>query len=162
VAREFENNITQSVIDRLMDMEPREAADPPFSRLKTLKDYRANVRRDLQWLLNTRRINEAADMDMPDLRKSLFNFGLPDFSAYSLNSPNDRMELTQHIEETIGLFEPRLRDAKVVVLDSESGDTRVLRFKIEALLVMDPAPEQVFFDGVRDPGNGEFQLLGDK
>ena len=48
------------------------------------------------------------------------------------------------------------------MLFRSSGDTRVLRFKIEALLEMDPAPEQVFFDGVRDPGNGEFQLLGDK
>jgi type VI secretion system protein ImpF len=162
VAREFENNITQSVIDRLMDLEPRELSDPPFSRLKSLKDYRSNVRRDLQWLLNTRRIAEAAGPDMPDLRKSLFNYGLPDFSTYSLNSPNDRAELTEHIEDTIALFEPRLRDVKVTVLDSETGDTRILRFKIEALLVMDPAPEQIFFDGIRDPGNGEFQLMGEK
>jgi type VI secretion system protein ImpF len=162
VAREFENNITQSVVDRLMDLEPREAADPPFSRLKSLKDYRASVRRDLQWLLNTRRINESAGTDMPDLRRSLFNYGLPDFSTYSLNSPNDRMELTQHIEDTMAIFEPRLRDVKVTVLESEAGDTRVLRFKIEALLEMDPAPEQIFFDGVRDPGNGEFQLMGEK
>ncbi len=162
MAREFENNITQSVVDRLMDLEPREAADPPFSRLKSLKDYRASVRRDLQWLLNTRRINESAGTDMPDLRRSLFNYGLPDFSTYSLNSPNDRMELTQHIEDTMAIFEPRLRDVKVTVLESEAGDTRVLRFKIEALLEMDPAPEQIFFDGVRDPGNGEFQLMGEK
>ncbi len=162
MAREFEGNITQSVVDRLMDLEPREAVDPQFSRAKHLKEYRTAVRRDLQWLLNTRRINEAAGPDMPDLRRSLFNYGLPDFSSYSLNSSNDRAELTSHIEDTIEIFEPRLRDVHVIVLESEAGDTRVLRFKIEALLVMDPAPEQIFFDGIRDPGNGEYQLLGEK
>jgi type VI secretion system protein ImpF len=162
VAREFEGNITQSVVDRLIDMEPREAVDPQFSRAKMLKEYRAAVRRDLQWLLNTRRINESAGPDMPVLQRSLFNYGLPDFSTYSLNSPGDRAQLTSHIEDTIEIFEPRLRDVKVTVLQSEGGDTRILRFKIEALLVMDPAPEQIFFDGIRDPGNGEFQLLGEK
>lgn len=162
MAREFEGNITQSVVDRLIDLEPREAVDPQFSRAKMLKEYRAAVRRDLQWLLNTRRINESAGPDMPVLQRSLFNYGLPDFSAYSLNSPGDRAQLTNHIEDTIEIFEPRLRDVKVTVLESEAGDTRVLRFKIEALLVMDPAPEQIFFDGIRDPGNGEFQLLGEK
>lgn len=162
MAREFEGNITQSVVDRLIDMEPREAVDPQFSRAKMLKEYRAAVRRDLQWLLNTRRINESAGPDMPVLQRSLFNYGLPDFSTYSLNSPNDRTQLTNHIEDTIEIFEPRLRDVRVTVLQSEAGDTRVLRFKIEALLVMDPAPEQIFFDGIRDPGNGEFQLLGEK
>ena len=161
MAREFDNNvITQSIIDRLMDDGHLEVTNP--SRLKVLKDYRKNVRRDLQALLNARRINEAAGADMPDLRRSLFNFGLPDFSTYSLNSPSDRVELTQHLEDTIELFEPRLRDVKVTVLESEAGDTRILRFKIEALLQMDPAPEQILFDGVRDPGNGEFQLLGEK
>ena len=162
MAREFDNNhlITQSIIDRLMDDGALEVVNP--SRLKVLKDYRKNVRRDLQALLNARRINESAGPEMPDLRKSLFNFGLPDFSTYSLNSPNDRVQLTQHIEDTIELFEPRLRDVRVTVLESEAGDTRILRFKIEALLQMDPAPEQILFDGVRDPGNGEFQLLGEK
>lgn len=160
--RDFEGNITQSVVDRLIDLEPREAVDPQFSRAKMLKEYRIAVRRDLQWLLNTRRINEAAGPDMPVLQKSLYNYGLPDFSTYSLNSSVDRMKLTDYIEDTIATFEPRLREVRVTVVQSESSDTRVLRFKIEALLMMDPAPEQVFFDGIRDPGNGEFQLLGDK
>jgi len=162
VAREFEGNITQSVVDRLLDLEPREAVDPQFSRAKMVKEYRLAVRRDLQWLLNTRRINESAGADMPVLQKSLFNYGLPDFSAYSLTSSNDRNRVTDHIEDTIALFEPRLRDVRVALIAPESGDTRILRFKIEALLVMDPAPEQIFFDGVRDPGSGEFQILGEK
>ena len=162
MAREFEGNITQSVVDRLLDLEPRELVDPQFSRAKMLKEYRTSVRRDLQWLLNTRRINEAAGEDLPDCKKSLYNYGLPDFTTYSLNSSNDRADLSGHIQDTINQFEPRLRDVRVTVLDSESGDTRILRFKIEALLQMDPAPEQIFFDGVRDPGNGEFQLMGDK
>jgi type VI secretion system protein ImpF len=99
---------------------------------------------------------------MPVLQKSLFNYGLPDFSAYSLTSSTDRSRVTDHIEDTIAQFEPRLRDVRVALIAPESGDTRILRFKIEALLVMDPAPEQIFFDGVRDPGSGEFQILGDK
>ena len=156
--RSFDGKITPSVFDRLIDDGKFEVEDP--SRSMMLKNYRAAVRRDLQWLLNTRRINESAGPDMPALAKSLYNYGLPDFSTYSLNSHVDRNSLTRHIGETIATFEPRLRDVKVIILQSESGDTRVLRFKIEAMLVMDPAPEQIFFDGVRDPGNGEYQLLG--
>ena len=43
----------------------------------------------------------------------------------------------------------------------DSSGFRVLRFQIEALLKMDPAPEQVLFDTVLQLNSGEYQVKGD-
>ena len=45
---------------------------------------KAALRRDLEWLLNTRRNPEPAPESMAELSQSLFNYGLPDFSALSI------------------------------------------------------------------------------
>jgi type VI secretion system protein ImpF len=37
----------------------------------------------------------------------------------------------------------------------------VLRFQIEALLKMDPAPEQVLFDTLLQLNSGEYQVKGE-
>jgi type VI secretion system protein ImpF len=97
------------------------------------------------------------------LSRSLYNYGLPDFSTYSFTNVKDRARLLRHIETTIRLFEPRL-DA-VHVTPVEVGNeiyTRLLRFQIEALLKMDPAPEQVTFDTVLQLNSGEYQVRGDR
>ena len=62
--------------------------------------------------------------------------------------------------ETIEYFEPRLENVRVVLLESEGINTRMLNFHIEALLVMDPAPEQITFDAVFEPSRAEYEIRG--
>lgn len=155
-----DKGVTQSVLDRLIDLEPREPADPQFSRSTTVRQYKASVRRDLQFLMNTKRIREEAGEDLPECRKSLFNIGLPDFSSLSLLSPADRKKLTAEIGRTIEYFEPRLQNVRVILVDAPGINTRMMNFHIDALLVMDPAPEQITFDAVFEPSRAEYEIRG--
>jgi type VI secretion system protein ImpF len=161
MARPDELVVTPSVLDRLIDMEPRQAEDSPSTRAQSVRRLRLAVRRDLESLMNTRRNPDAAPESLAELSQSVYNYGLPDFSAVSLNSPKDRDWLLVEVERTVALFEPRLKDVRVTLLDSP-GVQRTLHFQIEGMLQMDPAPEQVSFDTVLQLTNGEYQIRGER
>ena len=161
MARPDELVVTPSVLDRLIDLEPRQAEDSPSTRAQSVRRLRTAVRRDLEWQLNTRRNPDEAPESLAELSQSVYNYGLPDFSAVSLNSPKDRGWLLVEVERTVALFEPRLKDVRVTLLD-EPGVNRALHFQIEGMLQMDPAPEQVSFDTVLQLTNGEYQIRGDR
>ena len=157
-----EANVTQSILDRLIDLEQREPTDPQFSRAMSIRNYKAGVRRDLQWLLNTKRTPEPAGPDMFHLRRSLFNYGIPDFSVLSSTSLKDRNRLLSEMEEAIQFFEPRLKNVKVSLVNSDGLTTKILRFQIEATLMMDPVPEQISFDTVLDVVSGDYEVKGER
>jgi type VI secretion system protein ImpF len=161
MARPDELTVTPSVLDRLIDMEPRQAEDSPSTRAQSVRRLRLAVRRDLEWLLNTRRNPDEAPESMAELSQSVYNYGLPDFSAVIWNSPKDRDWLLLEVERTVALFEPRLKDVRVTLLDAP-GVNRTLHFQIEGMLQMDPAPEQVSFDTVLQLTNGDYQIRGDR
>ena len=98
------------------------------------------MRRDLEWLLNTRRTPEAADEEFPEVAKSVYNYGLPDLNALNWESSRDRNAPGAHGEEALHIFEPRLRGIQVVPLEPVAGSPHVMRFQIEGLLEMDPSP----------------------
>jgi type VI secretion system protein ImpF len=155
--------VTLSLLDRLIDREPKAPADPATTRAQSVRSLKAALRRDLEWLLNTRRNPEPAPDSMEDLSRSLYNYGLPDFSSASVNSPKDRDWVTLELETCVALYEPRLRDVRVTLLESPGeGNTRILHFQIEGMLQMDPAPEQVSFDTVLQLSSGEYQIRGDR
>ena len=59
-----------------------------------------SLRRDLEWLLNTRRIAIDLADEYPELDRSVYNFGLPDFTAMSFSSPKDRARLLRALESS--------------------------------------------------------------
>jgi type VI secretion system protein ImpF len=63
------------------------------------------------------------------------------------------------MELAIAVFEPRLKRAKVR-MEQTAGNFRTLKFGIEGLLCMDPAPEPVRFDTVLELGKGEYEVKG--
>ncbi len=104
--------VTPSILDRLIDLDPRSPADPPASRTQSVRQLKASLRRDLEWLLNTRRNPDEVPETYEELFRSLYNYGLPDVTALSLNSPRDRQRLLRTIEVAIAIFEPRLDQRK--------------------------------------------------
>ena len=156
---EREGPVTLSVLDRLIDQEPERKLEPPLTRSQSLRELTAALRRDLEWLLNTRRTVEESPASLKELERSLYNYGLPDVSSLYLRSPNDQGILLRAIKTAIDLFEPRLLNIKVT-LEPAADETRVLRFAIDGLLRMDPAPEHVFFDTVLEPMSGQYQVKG--
>ena len=153
--------VTISILDRLIDQNPAASADPPANRSQSVRQLKASLRRDLEWLLNSRRTPEEAPETYQELFRSLYNYGLPDITSVGLNSPRERQRLMRLVEQTIEIFEPRLMETRVRAVDDTSSGPRILRFQIEALLKMDPAPEQVLFDTVLQLNSGEYQVKGD-
>jgi type VI secretion system protein ImpF len=156
---EKEGPVTLSVLDRLIDQEPERKLEPPLTRARSLRELKAALRRDLEWLLNTRRTIEESPASLKELERSLYNYGLPDVSSLYLRSSNDQNTLLKAIRTAINYFEPRLLNIKVA-LEPAAADARVLRFSIEGLLRMDPAPEHVFFDTMLEPMSGQYQVKG--
>jgi type VI secretion system protein ImpF len=98
------------------------------------------------------------DESLKEVNRSLYVFGLPDFTHYGLNSPQDQAKLVRFLQGTVKIFEPRLANVRIVPLETVSGATRTLRFRIEGMLVMDPAPEHVSFDTVLELTSGGYEV----
>ena len=152
-----ESPVSLSVLDRLIDLEPERKLELPLSRAQSLRELKAAVRRDLEWLLNSRRTIVEVSEGLKEVQRSLFIYGLPDVSSLYLHSSDDQDALTRSIRQAVSLFEPRLTNVKVV-LEPAKDDSRVIRFGIEGLLRIDPAPEPVFFDTVLEPVSGQYQI----
>lgn len=164
---ELERVVQQSVLDRLMDADTAPAEDAPDAparspRARSIAQLKASLRRDLEWLLNTRRNASGVGEHRDELRRSVYRYGLPDISAMSRDSAKDRTRLLHQIEETIALFEPRLAGVRVSLVDSGLEITQRVHFLIEGMLRMDPAPERVVFDTVLEVGNGEYRVERDR
>lgn len=157
-----EELVTLSVLDRLFDAHPEEKADPPITRNESLRRMKSALKRDMEWLLNTRRcqvMEEFVD-DPGELTRSLLNYGLPDISSMSVQSGKDHNRILRQMEEAVEYFEPRLKNVRVSLRPVEKT-SRTLRFSIEALLMIDPAPEQVRFDTVLELTSGDIEVRGE-
>lgn len=152
-----ENRITASVLDRLIDLEPNLSEEPAKSRSQNLRELKTSVRRDLEWLLNTRCHTIDTTAKDQEINESLFTYGLPDFTNLSDKSSTDQKVLRTALETAIRTFEPRLQN---VLVKPEPLDSlqRVMRFRIDAQLKVDPAPEPITFDTVLQLGNGQYQV----
>ncbi len=156
--REVERTAQQSLLDRLIDRDPMSTTESRMTLAQSVSEFKQSVRRDVEWLLNTRRIPEPAPDSMVELKSSLYDYGLPDITSLSADSPEVRTQLVRRIEEAVTLFEPRLADVKITVTDTGEGGTRQLRFLIEGMLRMEPNPEQVAFDTILDTTKCNFEV----
>lgn len=160
MAREDHRPVQQSVLDRLIDRD-RGAADEFMGRAQSVRMLKAAVRRDLEWLLNARSVAVPPPAGLPEVKNSVYTFGLSDITSLSGDDPKARARMRSMIEQSIALFEPRLGAVQVQETKSPSGDARQIRFSIQALLKMDPSPERVTFDTVLDLASGEYSIQGD-
>jgi type VI secretion system protein ImpF len=152
-----EEHVTLSVLDRLLDYEPGMSYEPPASRAKSLRIYKQAVRRDLEWLLNTRRLATGIPEGLEELQNSLAAYGLPDFAGAGTDEGDSQARVRAAIEDAVRTFEPRLQDVSVT-LEPQRDTERALRFRIDALLMLDPAPEPVTFDTTLQLVSGEYEV----
>lgn len=157
----IEKSVQQSLLDRLIDLEPKNTSEAPPAWSESVRQLKHSLRHDLDWLLNTRRNPAAAPESFEELRRSLYNFGFPDITSLGRDSREVRGRLLREVEETIATFEPRLAGVKVSLAEVGEGGNRQLRFLIEGLLRMEPNPEQVVFDTVLEISSGEYHVQGD-
>ena len=154
---DHEIRITPSILDRLLDYEPHMSREAPRSQAQSLAELKSSVKRDLEWLLNTRRNGVEIAETLEELNQSLAVYGLPDLASLSVVNPSEQNRLIKAIESALRVFEPRFINVKVLLEPIDNTD-RQLRFRIEAHLDIEPVPEPISFDTVLQVGSGEFSI----
>ena len=133
---DYDVKVTPSLLDRLLGAEPQ-----------SIREMKGAVKRDLENLLNSRNSFSDLPAAFVEAGQSVLTHGLPDFTGLNPSHPNDQNRLCHIVEAAIRSFEPRLSGANVTLI-SDSGTERSLRLRIDARLLVDPAPEPVSFDVV--------------
>jgi type VI secretion system protein ImpF len=152
--------LAPSVLDRLLDDDPAVQVEAARNRTQLLRELKQSVRRDLEDLLNTRRRNLALPPGLKELGTSLLAYGVPDFSGAGPATAKDRDAFCRQIEAIIRASEPRLLRVAVELAAPPDPADRSLRFRIEALLRADPAPEPVTFDTALEARTNQFAVSG--
>jgi type VI secretion system protein ImpF len=140
-----------SILDRLIDDAPHIQVEADKNRHQQMRELRNSVKRDLQNLLNTRYRMLAPPDEFKHLELSLLNYGLPDLATINITSLEKKRNFTRLLEKILRNFEPRFKTVKVTHLDSKDNTDRTLKFRIDATLYADPAPEIIVFDSMLDP-----------
>ncbi|ADW70796.1 type VI secretion system baseplate subunit TssE [Granulicella tundricola] len=146
-----ENLVTQSLLDRLCDVD-----DWPTTRQQSMRVYRESIKRDVEYLLNSRR-PPIEDINLyPRAAASVINYGLPDIHSYS-ESAGDQSALMTAMLQTLRRFEPRIQGVRVFVSRGEAM-TRSLQFRIEGRIQFDTQVENIEFDTVLELTRGEYEV----
>lgn len=146
-----EKNLRESILDRLFDDEPEVRVDTEKSRQRKLKDLRDSVRRDLESLLNSRCRVVSPPEELKEVETSLINYGLPDLATINMLDVTKKKEFTRSVEQIVRTFEPRFKSVKVSHVENSNKQDRTVRFRIDAVMYADPAPEVVVFDSILEP-----------
>jgi type VI secretion system protein ImpF len=154
----YDKLVQAGLLDRLIDENPDIRAEAPITRAESLRRFRASIKRDLEWLLNTIQSGDTYPAAYREVRKSILTYGLPDVSGFSLQNKSDEFRLLRTIEEVIESFEPRLRRIRVTNPSEVSSTQQAIVFHVDALLMMDPAPERIAFDTVLEVGKGAYTV----
>jgi type VI secretion system protein ImpF len=156
--REEDRPVQESVLDRLIG---DDAEVSSITRSRSVRDLKAAVRRDLEWLLNTRAVAIPPPEALNEVRESVYTYGVSDITSLSADDPKARARLRNMIEEAIRVFEPRLMAVQVIESSLHTREARQLRFSIQAVLKMDPSPERISFDTVLDVSRGQYAVKGE-
>lgn len=143
-----EKRLLAPLLDRLLSS----SADMDLHRPhQVLRQLREGVRRDLEHLFNTRYRCVSAPASHQHLEGSNINYGLPDLSTINLTSGDNRKRFCREIERTIMSFEPRIRSVKVTTHQNVDVEDPSIRFRVEAVLHVNPAAEVIVFDSALNP-----------
>ena len=118
---------------------------------------RRAVLRDVENLLNTRRCIVHPPESYSYLGKSMYTYGIADFTAKNPKNPQVRQALKSTILETIDRFEPRLKNLSVAFRTDE-GNNQNLCFAVQATLHAEPIREPITFDTWFSAGRGEYKI----
>jgi type VI secretion system protein ImpF len=151
---------TLSLVDRLSREDsnlPERAQLEKLHHRDAVKQHKDSVKRDLEWLFNTRRTFDYRINEYPQIGSSVYAYGLPDITSVNVGSGDDQRKLLDVMKESLELFEKRLTD---VVIDCQPavGGSRSLQFTISGVLLMDPAPEEVKIDTILDSSSAKYEV----
>ncbi len=130
------------LFDRLTDLDLRSPREPHPFRTLTHKELLDSVQREVETLLNTRcplRLDELVERE-----RSVIDFGAPDLSWAGPLSTEDQRRLSVLLSQTIGAYEPRLREVRASFARYDPS-THTVHLSVNAVLVVDELGETFSF-----------------
>jgi type VI secretion system protein ImpF len=153
--KNIKERLPQSLLDRLLIFkDPTFDADTPETTLIR------SIEKDLQNLLNTRKIVDELPSDLPELAVSLVGYGVPDLTTINIYSESQKQNFCQAVQLAIESYEPRLDDIKVELLEAEKQIELIFRLRISAILLIEPEPLPVSFDSALLSDTRLFDVTG--
>jgi type VI secretion system protein ImpF len=150
-----QQGLMPSILDRLIDPD---AGGTAWRRGYGVEQMVEAVRRDLEDLLNTRQSHAGLPEGCAEVGRSVIGYGLPDLTSLNAITPEQRKEIGRILEAVIARFEPRLRDPKATLQEPEGAKVeRTVRFRVEARLCVEPAPE-VAFETILELTTGHYSI----
>jgi type VI secretion system protein ImpF len=150
----------RSFLDQFIDDNAENRGERVRSQADDVTAFRESVRRDLEMLLNCRQPCVTWPKWYDELKISLFNYGIPDFTGFDLAAPDRREEFRRTVEEVVRNFEPRLFGVSVSLLMVDDM-TRSIRLRISAQIQPDIASaETIVFNSVVDTATRTFSVSG--
>lgn len=150
-------SLQTSILDRLIDREPEVSSESVQNRSLNIGQIKASVKRDLENLLNSRRIIIEPPQSYRELIDSVYSYGLHDFTSKNPKSPSLKQQLRFELEKTISQFESRLKNVSIH-FEEHSADKQSLKFRISALMVVEPIKEPVTFDTICDVNKQSYSV----
>jgi type VI secretion system protein ImpF len=149
------DGLRPSILDRLVGGDTGSAAIREVR--VSMAEIKSSVRRDIEWLLNSRQFLSRELEGFPEAKRSVLSYGLPDLSVYSPARLADNERICQLITELLETFEPRFmkrEDAlragrspvRVTRVDAPRDHRATSVFRIAATLYIEPLAEEVVFD----------------
>ena len=163
------DRLQPSLLDRLLDHDPRSAVESLEARALTRNQLRAAVLRDIGWLLNAIRIEpgplsleeEEAEAwrNAPLARQSVLNFGLPGFAGTSMSRAKVAA-IEQAVTQAIKVFEPRVdpKTLQVQLKQEVRNQHNTVEMVIRAQMWGQPVPLELLLSASMDPDTGTTQL----
>jgi type VI secretion system protein ImpF len=157
-----QERLQPALLDRLTDEDPTSRVEPRENRVMSKRQLRQAVLRDLAWLFNSTRLEATTDLaNLPDVRRSVINYGLPALSGKSATS-YDVSELERAIRQSIIEFEPRiLADTlrvTAVLQASELDHHNVIGVQIQGQLWAQPVPLELLLRTEIDLETGRVEI----
>jgi len=157
-----QERLQPALLDRLTDEEPEKKVEGPDKRVLTKSQLKQAVLRDLVWLMNTTRLESSEDLsDVPNVRRSVLNFGLPALSGETASSL-DPTDLERSVRDAILFFEPRILPASLrveaIVTDTQLDQHNVISLQIEGQLWALPVPLELLLQTEVDLETGKVEI----
>lgn len=108
-------------------------------------------------MLNSFQRVQAVPPDLSALASSIFDYGVPDLTDVSLSSASQIDLFRAKIETALLRFDRRFRQVKVTVEDVDPTD-HTLRFRIDAVVYVHPAEEEIVIHSFMDPATRRFHI----
>ncbi len=117
---------------------------------------------DLTALLNSTNLESAAPElveDLPQVKKSILNYGLPDLANKTIDETQRINAIRGELEEVFRDFEPRLLARTIKIERDEEGEEELsIRFVVRADMRADPVPTSIEFVTEVELDSGEIKI----